>query len=59
MTNEDYIKSLTTEELAEWILKHTCCPWCPARVGCKELTNEDCLEHIAEWLKRTAPKALW
>lgn len=56
MTNEEYIKSLTTDELAEWLFKNINCPWCPAKAGCEELCSEGCRKRFAEWLKEKKVK---
>lgn len=54
MTNEEYIKRMTTEELAKWLCKHVDCLGCQVRTGCKAANNEECCERFSAWLKETA-----
>ena len=60
MTNEDWLRSCNTEQLAEWISDITCNCW-----GCKRIYVEDCpnyarykacfcdKEDVVDWLKAT------
>lgn len=56
MTNEEKIKSMSTEELAREIifLLHSCI-FCPAFNSCThKLEGRSCLEKMEEWLKEDA-----
>ena len=50
MTNEEWIKSANTEQLAEWLKKHMNCNFCPMNLKCEDM--RDCMEHIKVWLKQ-------
>lgn len=56
MTNEEYIKSMTTEELAEWLFKCVDCLGCPVMNECKATSNEECRERFLAWLKEKKVK---
>ena len=49
-TNEEWLHSLNTEQLAEWIKGHMNCNFCPMRLKCEDM--RDCMEHIKAWLKQ-------
>ncbi len=51
MTNEEWLKSLSTEELAEWFLEHMDCIGCPANCEKCYRYYDACKETIFEWLK--------
>lgn len=51
MTNEEYIKSMTAEELAEWLAEHVDCIGCHVRTGCKAADNEECRKRFIRWLR--------
>ena len=48
--NEEWLKMMTTEHLAEWIKGHMNCNFCPMRLKCEDM--RDCTEHIKAWLKQ-------
>lgn len=49
MTNEEWIKSCSTEELAEWLSNYFGCIGCPARKN--NCRYENCKEALVLWLK--------
>ena len=54
MTEQQYIQTCTTEELAEWIKGHMNCNFCPMRLKCEDMRT--CMEHIKSWLKQPHTK---
>ena len=54
MTNEEYIHSLNTEQLAEWIEKMIDCDYCPAKKLCEKqlCKKQPCKKQIEMWLKQ-------
>jgi hypothetical protein len=50
MTNEYFLQTATTEQLAEWIKGHMNCNFCSMRLKCEDM--RDCMEHIKAWLKQ-------
>ena len=51
-TNADHIRSLTDEELADYLAPAFSCYRCPARNYCeKDEAGTDCNELVANWLK--------
>ena len=51
MTNADTIRTMTDEELAEW-LGDRGCDYCPARKLCIEQLPIDCKRSIMVWMKQ-------
>ena len=58
MTNEEKIKSMSTEKLAREIeFLISSCIFCPAFWTCRDKPKDKtCLEKIKEWLKEEAKK---
>lgn len=58
VTKGDKIRSMTDEEMAEYIDKHMPKYWCkngcPASEFCKDSDEETCRETILKWLKKEA-----
>ena len=50
LTNEEYLKSLGTEQLAEWIAKIVDCDSCPVKR--KFCDDNPCKIRFVEWLKQ-------
>ena len=50
MTNEEWLHSLNTEQLAEWIAKIVDCDCCPVKR--KFCDDNPCKIRFAEWLKQ-------
>lgn len=50
-TEQEYIQTCNTEQLAGWIKGHMNCNFCPMRLKCEDM--RDCMEHIKVWLKQT------
>lgn len=50
LTEQEYIQTCNTEQLAEWIKGHMNCNFCPMRLKCEDM--RDCMEHIKAWLKQ-------
>lgn len=50
LTNEEWLKSANTEQLAEWLQEHMDCVSC----GCKTLCcqGHDCKPALIKWLKQ-------
>lgn len=58
-TNADKLRSMTDEELAEWLdFRLSECPWCNPNAPVKPGTNEcelyDCQKCALDWLRREA-----
>lgn len=52
-TNADHIRSMTDEELAEFLAPSFSCYGCPARLFCeKDEVGTDCHELVSNWLKQ-------
>ena len=50
-TNEEWIHTLNTEQLARWIVKIVDCDYCPVKqTKCKN--NVPCIAQIEKWLKQ-------
>ena len=49
-TEQEYIQTCNTEQLAGWIKGHMNCNFCPMRLKCEDM--RDCMEHIKSWLKQ-------
>lgn len=49
-TNADRIRSMTDEELGEWLLKNAACPCAAMNGGCA-LNDDTCRQAWIEWLK--------
>lgn len=58
MTNADRIRSMTDEELAEWIVGRISCEVpdsCPAYSSCvPSMEDMECKDWICNWLKQEA-----
>ena len=55
ITNADRIRSMSDEELAEFINFHTDCENCPASWGCMCSWSGDsakCIERLLHWLRK-------
>ena len=52
MTNEEMIKTMSTEELAFEIAKIAKCRVCPAGFQCSE--TQSCYDNIKKWLMQEA-----
>ena len=50
MTNADRIRSMTDEELGEWLLKNAACPCAAMNGGCA-LNDDTCRQAWLDWLK--------
>ena len=50
LTEQEWLQTATTEQLAEWIKGHMNCNFCPMRLKCEDMRN--CMEHIKSWLKQ-------
>ena len=48
-TEQEYLQTCTTEQLAEWIEKMIDCDYCPAKKLCKK---QPCKKQIEMWLKQ-------
>lgn len=51
MTNEQWLRQASTEELAEWLFRHCDCIECPARRQICLEKYENCKIAFGEWLK--------
>lgn len=51
MTNEEKLKSLSTEELAEKLNESFACDRCPINDLCECIVGGDCTKVWIEWLK--------
>ena len=52
-TNADHIRSMTDEELVDYLAPTFSCYGCPARNYCeKDEAGTDCNELVANWLKQ-------
>lgn len=51
MTKLQQLQNLTLDEMAEFLLEHTCCSCCTRRdyESCYDVS--DCKTHIKEWLE--------
>lgn len=57
ITNADKIRSMTNEQLADWLYREACvAKWCGANPnltpGSKECDEADCMECIVMWLEK-------
>ena len=50
MTNEEWLRSATTEQLAEWLQEHMDCASCSCKTICRQ--GHDCKLALMEWLKQ-------
>lgn len=51
MTEQEYIQTCNTEQLARWIVKIVDCDYCPVKqTKCKN--NVPCIAQIEKWLKQ-------
>lgn len=50
MSNGDAIRSMTYEELGEWLLKNAACPCVAMNGGCA-LNDDTCRQAWLDWLK--------
>ena len=50
MTEADKIRSMSDDELAEWLSDIADCWWCPAQHTCKGIP--ECTKTIEKWLKQ-------
>ncbi len=51
-TNEEHLRSLNTEQLAEFLLAHMDCLGCPASCEKCHRYYDACKETMLEWLKQ-------
>lgn len=51
-TEQEWLQTCSTEELAEWLLEHMECIGCPANQEKCHRQYDICKETIMEWLKR-------
>ena len=51
VTYAEKIRSMTDEELADWLYNHDYCPYCESYYGNKD-REVDCKAVILEWLKK-------
>lgn len=49
MTEQEYIQTCDTEQLAEWIVRIVDCEFCPVKKPCKK---QPCKKQIERWLKQ-------
>lgn len=49
-TEQEYLQSCDTEQLAELLKKHMNCNFCPMNLKCEDM--RDCIKHIRTWLKQ-------
>ena len=53
ITNAEYIRSLTNDEMAEWLVQKVKCTACNGN-GC---SYDWCVDHMKKWLKNPCKKA--
>lgn len=53
-TNADRIRSLSDEELAEFLYTSVSCYGCPVRAECDKTACKGCDELVLEWLQQSA-----
>ena len=51
MTNDEWRRTCSTEELAEWLQEHADCVGCPANREKCHRYYDACKETMLEWLK--------
>ena len=49
LTEQEYIQTCNTEQLAEWIVRIVDCEFCPVKKPCKK---QPCKKQIERWLKQ-------
>ena len=49
MTEQEYIQTCNTKQLAEWIVRIVDCEFCPVKKPCKK---QPCKKQIEMWLKQ-------
>lgn len=49
MTEQEYLQTCNTEQLAEWIVRIVDCEFCPVKKPCKK---QPCKKQIEKWLKQ-------
>lgn len=54
MTEQEYIKTFDTEQLAEWLQEHMDCASCSCKTLCHQ--GHDCKLALMEWLKQPHTK---
>lgn len=52
ITEQEYIQTCTTEQLAEWLQEHMDCVGCPASQEKCHRYYDACKEVMMEWLKQ-------
>ena len=50
LTEQEWLQTCDTEQLAELLKKHMNCNFCPMNLKCEDM--RDCMEHIKVWLKQ-------
>ena len=56
MTNAEYIRSMSDEELAEFLSNPCTCTVDPTENGYRDCGNELCIKHLLKWLKQPKEK---
>ena len=56
LTEQEYLQTCTTEQLAEWIVRIVDCEFCPVKKPCKK---QPCKKQIERWLKQPHTPISW